>query len=70
MPNAPAASPDAASIARASGLARLRHFVIALGRLLDDAPDEPRVLREGAVLLAALVAHDDWLPDAFAQPDA
>ena len=69
MPNAPAALSNAASIARATGLARLRHFVIALGRLLDGAPDEPRVLREGGALLAALVAHDDWLPDEFAQPD-
>ncbi|RYF77615.1 MAG: cysteine dioxygenase [Comamonadaceae bacterium] len=70
MSTVPAARPDAASIARATGLGRLRQFVVALGRLLDEAPDEPRVLREGGALLAALVAHDDWLPDAFAQPDA
>ena len=67
-PSVPSA--DLASISGATGLARLRGFVIALGRLIDQQPDEPRVLREGGALLAALIAHDDWLPDAFAQPDA
>lgn len=59
---------DLDSIHDAAGLARLRAFVVALGRLMDDAPDEPRMLREGGALLAALIAHDDWLPEAFAQP--
>jgi len=62
--------PDTAAIHRAAVLVRLRSFVIALGRLIDQRPDEPRALREGGALLAALVAHDDWLPEAFAQPDA
>ena len=61
---------DIDSIHQSAGLTRLRAFVIALGRLIDLQPDEPRVLREGAALLAALVAHDDWLPEAFAQHDA
>lgn len=50
-------------------LAPLREFVGAFGRLLDRAPDEPRILSEGGALLRTLVARDDWLPEAFAQPD-
>ena len=69
MSTAAAFAPDTAAITGATGLARLRAFVIALGRLLDAQPDEPRVLSEGGALLAALVAHDDWLPEEFAQPD-
>lgn len=51
-----------------NALAPLRDFVKALAALLDQHPDEPRILREGGALLARLVAHDDWLPDAWAQP--
>lgn len=47
----------------------LRDFVVAMTRLIDSDPDEPRVLAEGAALLGALIARDDWLPDDFAQPD-
>jgi len=50
-------------------IAPLRDFVTGFGRLLDGAPDEPRLLAEGGALLRRLVARDDWLPDAFAQPD-
>ncbi len=51
-------------------LPRLRGFVTDLAALVDDAGgDEPRILSEGSDLLGRLVAHDDWLPDAFAQPD-
>lgn len=50
-------------------LARLRGFVQAFASLLNDQPDEPEILERGGQLLAALVAHDDWLPDAYAQPD-
>ena len=53
----------------ADRLAPLRAFVGAFGRLLDAAPGEPAILRDGAALLRALVARDDWLPDAFAEPD-
>ena len=49
--------------------ARLRDFVGAFGRLLDTRPDEPRILHEGGLLLRGLVARDDWLPAAFAEPD-
>jgi predicted metal-dependent enzyme (double-stranded beta helix superfamily) len=48
---------------------RLRHFVQQFDRLLERQPDEATVLREGAALLTTLVAHDDWLPEASAQPD-
>ena len=51
-----------------SALAPLREFVVDFARLLDTHPDEPRILEEGAALLRRLVARDDWLPDAFAQP--
>jgi predicted metal-dependent enzyme (double-stranded beta helix superfamily) len=50
-------------------IAPLREFVGDFGRLLDSAPDESRILSEGGALLRTLVSRDDWLPDAFAQPD-
>lgn len=49
-------------------LAPLREFITGFSALLDQQPDEPRILAEGAALLAKLVARDDWLPEAFAQP--
>jgi predicted metal-dependent enzyme (double-stranded beta helix superfamily) len=49
-------------------IAPLREFVKAFGHLLDTRPDEPRILAKGGALLRALVARDDWLPEAFAQP--
>jgi len=52
-----------------NSLTPLREFVGAFGRLLDGAPDEPRILSEGGELLRKLVSRDDWLPEAFAQPD-
>ena len=48
---------------------RLRQFVADFTRLIDTGPEEPRVLDRGAALLAALVASDDWLPEAYAVPD-
>ena len=47
----------------------LRGFVTAFARLLDETSDEALILKEGGVLLANLVSADDWLPDAYAQPD-
>lgn len=47
----------------------LAEFVTAFSRLLDTRPDEARVVRDGGALLADLVARDDWLAPAFAQPD-
>jgi predicted metal-dependent enzyme (double-stranded beta helix superfamily) len=48
--------------------APLRDFVTGLAALLDDAPAETEILERGTALLRTLVARDDWLPDAFAQP--
>lgn len=49
---------------------RLNDFVQRFGALLDNAPDEARVVAEGGALLQALVKNDDWLPASHAQPDA
>lgn len=50
-------------------IAPLRDFVVAMTRLVDRPLDEAALLAEGRSLLAQLVARDDWLPEAFAQPD-
>ncbi len=52
----------------APNLARLRHFVTGLATLIDGGADEPAILDTGGAMLAALVSHDDWLPDLFAVP--
>ncbi|MCE1114393.1 MULTISPECIES: cysteine dioxygenase family protein [Pseudomonas] len=49
-------------------LARLRRFVVDLAELLAQAPDEPRILDQGAGLLRELISADDWLPDDYARP--
>ena len=49
-------------------LARLREFVQELAALLQRNPTEPDVLERGGALLGRLVAHDDWLPAAYAKP--
>ncbi|MCO4863106.1 cysteine dioxygenase [Cupriavidus sp. WGlv3] len=51
-----------------NALAPLRDFITGLAALLDQHPDETRILHEGGALLATLVARDDWLPEAWAQP--
>ncbi|MEM5275634.1 cysteine dioxygenase [Cupriavidus taiwanensis] len=51
-----------------NALAPLRDFITGLAALLDQHPDESRILREGGALLATLVARDDWLPEAWARP--
>jgi predicted metal-dependent enzyme (double-stranded beta helix superfamily) len=50
-------------------IAPLRDFVAGMTRLVDRARDEPTLLAEGRKLLAALIADDAWLPEAFARPD-
>ena len=50
-------------------LSRLRDFVIDFGRLIERNPTESVIFTEGAVLLAALVERDDWLPPEYAEPD-
>lgn len=50
-------------------IAPLREFVVAFGRLMDARPDEATIAARGGALLKTLVSRDDWLPDAFAQPN-
>jgi predicted metal-dependent enzyme (double-stranded beta helix superfamily) len=50
-------------------IARLRDFVTAFTRLVDNSLSEPDILKDGAALLRNLVAIDDWLPPAFAAAD-
>ncbi|WP_332855701.1 cysteine dioxygenase [Duganella sp. S19_KUP01_CR8] len=47
---------------------RLRRFVEGMDALLARGPAEAGVVAHGGALLRALLAHDDWLPDALAQP--
>ncbi|MFD1712750.1 cysteine dioxygenase [Ottowia sp. GY511] len=48
---------------------RLLEFVAAMTRLVEAGPaDEARLLQGAEPLMKALVAHDDWLPEAMAQP--
>jgi 3-mercaptopropionate dioxygenase len=49
------------------GIAPLRSFVQDMTRLVErHGADEPRMLDEGEKLLRALIARDDWLPEAYA----
>jgi predicted metal-dependent enzyme (double-stranded beta helix superfamily) len=50
-------------------LDRLRDFVTGIGTLLDRTRDERSLLEGGSTALGRLVAHDDWLPDAYAAPN-
>ena len=48
---------------------RLRQFVQHMTRLVEnDGANEPALLQQGQHLLMDLITHDDWLPEAFAQP--
>ncbi len=49
---------------------RFAHFIERFTAVIDEAGgDEPAILAAGRPLLQALVSHDDWLPEACAQPD-
>jgi predicted metal-dependent enzyme (double-stranded beta helix superfamily) len=50
-------------------LSRLREFVRAFTLLVDSNPGEESIFVVGRVLLAQLVAQDDWLPAEYAEPD-
>ncbi len=52
-----------------TNLARLREFVFGFADLLASTEDEAVILDRGGRLLGGLVAEDDWLPDAYAEPD-
>ena len=47
---------------------RLQRFVQQLAQVIEHSADETELLAGAAPLLRSLVAHDDWLPEAFAQP--
>jgi predicted metal-dependent enzyme (double-stranded beta helix superfamily) len=51
-------------------LGRLRAFVRTIVTIVDEAPSEPSLLEAGAQALRELVSQDDWLPEAFARPNA
>jgi len=50
-------------------LHRLTDFVTDFAALLNRTGDEATILDDGGRLLAGLIAQDDWLPEAYAQPD-
>jgi len=47
---------------------RLRDFVSDLTGIVADEPAEARLFERMRAPMARLLAHDDWLPDAFAVP--
>jgi predicted metal-dependent enzyme (double-stranded beta helix superfamily) len=48
---------------------KLRDFVADFTRLIDRNLDEAATIAEGRELVASLIAEDDWLPEAYAQPN-
>jgi predicted metal-dependent enzyme (double-stranded beta helix superfamily) len=53
-----------------AGPARLKIFLAEMTRLVETANgDESILLEKGREHMRALVAQDDWLPEAYAQPD-
>lgn len=50
-------------------LHRLKHVVQTMTRLCDQELDEPTLLAQATPLMRDLVAQDNWLPAALAQPD-
>lgn len=56
--------------AEAAGTTRLADFIDAIRALVAIEPEERTLLQRGGELLGDLVRHDDWLPDAYAQPSA
>lgn len=51
-------------------ISRLRSFVYDFAALLSRTSDEALILEIGGTFLRDLVSHDDWLPEAFAEPTA
>src|SRR5476649_2030593 len=47
---------------------KLRGFISEIAQLVDKNLPEAHLLEQGAVSLSKLIAEDDWLPDAYAQP--
>lgn len=50
-------------------ISRLRSFVQRMTRVIESNSTESTILAAGQPLLADLITHDDWLPDAFAVPN-
>jgi predicted metal-dependent enzyme (double-stranded beta helix superfamily) len=51
--------------------ARMRAFLQSLATLVEQhGSDESRLMAAAEPLLAELIAHDDWLPDAYAAPSS
>ncbi len=50
-------------------ISRLRSFVQSMTRVVETGQAENAVLDAARPLLADLITHDDWLPDAFAKPN-
>jgi predicted metal-dependent enzyme (double-stranded beta helix superfamily) len=48
---------------------RFAGFLDAMDALVARTSDEATILDEGESALAALIAHDDWLPMQYAQPN-
>lgn len=59
----------ATTVSVTPNIARLRGFVTSFAELVSSPLAETEILESGGALLARLVSHDDWLPDAFAQPN-
>jgi predicted metal-dependent enzyme (double-stranded beta helix superfamily) len=51
-----------------SHIAPLRNFITAFTANIEAGGGEAAVLERGRAILGRLVAQDDWLPDAYAQP--
>jgi len=49
---------------------RLRAFIYDFASLLSQTQNEALILEFGGAFLGDLIAHDDWLPPAFAEPNA
>jgi predicted metal-dependent enzyme (double-stranded beta helix superfamily) len=49
---------------------KLEKFIADFTALMDRAPEEATVIKEGGLLLMDLVAEDDWLAPEFAEADA
>lgn len=50
--------------------ARLRQFVQSMTRVVENlGGDEPALLERGQALMHDLIAHDDWLPAQFTEPN-
>ncbi|CAM4076799.1 cysteine dioxygenase [Shewanella aquimarina] len=50
-------------------IGRLRYFIQSFTRLVEQVgSEEVRIFTDGQALLSELIAHDDWLPHAFAKP--